>query len=428
MRILALIYILLIAIATEATEVVPGEFLIKLKPDVKPVNTSAWTKLLQRKTHWGRVKSLIPEMGIIVVKRSEFEPTGKAIAYFSKDRDIEKTEPNYIYEAFKVPNDPMYKELWGLNNFGQEDSDGRNGRKGFDIQAEKAWDIETGSKRIIVAVIDSGVDYKNENLRDNIWTNEKERNGTIGIDDDSNGFIDDIYGYNFFNDTSNPMDDYGHGTHCAGTIGAKGNDGVGITGVAWDVRIMSIKFLGDNGQGTLENGIRSILYATKMGANIMNNSWGGDPFSDLMKEAIEEANRKNVIFVAAAGNYAQLSDLNPVYPANYDVENVIAVAALENNGALASFSNYGGKTVHVAAPGYNILSTILRGELDSWSGTSMAAPHVSGIAALLLSKFPSLKPVEVKNRLIKTSVPARGLKGHIVSGGIVSALKALTEK
>jgi subtilisin family serine protease len=222
------------------------------------------------------------------------------------------------------------------------------------------------------------------------------------------------------------LDDHGHGSHCAGTIGAKGDDGKGIVGVAWNVKLMGVKFLSASGSGSLEGAIRAVDYATKMGAKIMSNSWGGGGFSQALEDAIKRSHAAGALFVAAAGNNGSNNDSRATYPANYNVPNMLSVAAIDNRGMMASFSNYGRNTVHVGAPGVNITSSTAAGGYDTWSGTSMATPHVSGIASLLLSHEPNLSNVELKARIIATARPATALKGKVRSGGMANAFLALT--
>lgn len=420
----AVLFQTLPAQATQA-EAVPGEYLVKISTKVNKDNLKTLEKKLSAK-----ILSSIPQLKIVRIQMPEVQTEESVIQELSKNPIVQMVEPNYIYRANKTPNDPAFGKLWGLKNFGQSDERGM-GLAGIDIDAERAWDITTGSEDVLVAVIDTGVDPLHPDLKENIWTNELEAQGEAGVDDDKNGYVDDIHGFNFV-DASEPngnsTDDHGHGSHCAGTIGGRGDDGMGIVGVSWKVKILAAKFLGADGGGTLEGAILAIDYATKMGAKVLSNSWGGGGESELLKEAIERSNQAGALFVAAAGNNASNNDSSPHYPSNYDVENVLAVAAIDNQGELASFSNYGKKTVHVAAPGVNIFSAVTGGEYASWSGTSMATPHVSGIAALLLASEPSLSNLELRERLITTAKPVATVRGKVSSGGIANAYYALTNQ
>lgn len=406
-----------------APEAVPGEYIVKLKDSVSIQSVNVLSQQLK-----SYVKDTIPSQNIVVIKRAMFEMQSNVIKTLSENPMVDIVEPNYIYRINKAPNDPMYFQLWGMNNIGQADSSRKTGVAGVDISAEKAWDITTGSKDVIVAVIDTGIDYNHPDLRDNLWANQSELNGKAGADDDGNGIVDDIYGASFVDaakPTGNPLDDHGHGSHCSGTIGATGDDGKGIVGVAWNVRLMGVKFLSADGSGSLEGALKGIDYATQMGARIMSNSWGGGGYSETLKQAIERAHAAGVLFVAAAGNESNNNDANPTYPASYEVPNVVSVAAVDNRGQIASFSNYGKNRVHVGAPGVNIYSSTTKGGYESWSGTSMATPHVSGIAVLLASNEPNLTNIEMKQRIITTSKSVPGLRGKS-RGGMVDAYAMLT--
>ncbi len=412
-------------------EFVPGEFLVKLKSvdalqTLNSLQNEVQTQDLESQLN-AKIKKQIHGQNIIVIKKSMIQTNQSVIETLSQNPLVELVEPNYIYRASTTPNDPQFGNLWGLKNISQKDSSGSVGVQGIDIDAERAWDIQTGSSDIIVAVIDTGVAYDKEDLKENIWQNTAELNGKAGVDDDQNGYIDDVYGWDFASNKANGMDDHGHGSHCSGTIGAKGNDGKGIVGVNWNVKIMPLKFLSSDGGGTLEGAIEAIDYATKMKARIMSNSWGGGGESSLLREAIERSHAAGALFVAAAGNNGTDNDTTPTYPANYQVPNVLSVAAIDNKGKLASFSCFGRKTVHVGAPGVNIYSTTTAG-YDSWSGTSMATPHVSGVAALVLAQEPNLTNLELRERIISTSRPIASLSKKVSSGGIVNAYYALTNQ
>lgn len=317
-------------------------------------------------------------------------------------------------------NDPDFSELWGLENQGQT-----GGTVDADIDAPEAWTLSTGQD-VVVAVIDSGVDYTHPDLIQNMWINTGEIAGN-GIDDDGNGFIDDYHGYDFVNNDGDPFDDDGHGTHVAGTIAAVGDNDTGIVGVAPDAKIMALKFLDASGAGSTFDAIQAIEYAILMGADITNNSWGGGGYSSALQEAIAAANDAGQLFVAAAGNSASNIDFFPSYPASYDLDNIISVASTDDNDSLSSFSNYGATSVDLAAPGSDIYSTIPGGGYASFNGTSMASPHVAGVAALLLAQNPDLTPAELKQKILDTVDPLDSLQGLTVSGGRLNAYSALTD-
>ncbi|HRO67363.1 MAG TPA: S8 family peptidase, partial [Pseudobdellovibrionaceae bacterium] len=354
-------------------EAVPGEYLVKMH---SPISEDKAALNVLSEQLGATIKSTIPGMQIVVIQRAVMETSESVKEVMAMNSDVEYVEPNYIYRTNRTPDDPMLGQLWGMNNAQNP---------GVDINALKAWDIETGNQDLIVAIIDTGIDYNHPDLVDNMWVNEAEANGLPGVDDDGNGVVDDIHGFNAINNSGDPMDDNGHGTHCAGTIGAKGNDGKGIVGVAWNVKLMGSKFLSASGGGTLEGAVRAIDYATRMGAKVLSNSWGGGGFSQALFDVIQRSNEAGNVFVAAAGNSRSNNDSAQSYPANYDVPNIISVAAVDRAGKLASFSSYGKNKVHVAAPGVDVYSAARNGQYATMSGTSMATPHVSGVVALMLS-------------------------------------------
>lgn len=351
----------------------------------------------------------------------------------SQHQAISIAEPNYIIKAISnsaqqvLPSDPRFAELWGLNNTGQA-----GGRVDADIDAPEAWTVTKGDRDVIIGVIDTGMDYNHPDLQANRWINPGEIAGN-GIDDDNNGVVDDVYGYSAFNNNGNPMDGEGHGTHVAGTIGAAGDNGVGVTGVNWNVTMLPCQFLGPDGTGTTAGAIACINYYTNLklnhGINIRatNNSWGGGGFSDALRLAIKAGTDAEILFIAAAGNSAQNADVTPHYPAGYDLPGIVAVASTDRNDNMSSFSTFGPTTVDVAAPGSAVLSTLPNNRYGSLSGTSMATPHVAGAAGLIWSIAPDLTIAEMKDILLNSGDSLPALAGKILSGkriNLVSALEA----
>lgn len=336
---------------------------------------------------------------------------------------FEYVEPDWRVQALQLPSDSAFTDgtLWGLRNTGQS-----GGVAGIDINVVPAWNTTTGSSSVVVGVVDTGVRYTHQDLASNMWVNPDEIPGN-GIDDDDNGFVDDIHGINAISGSGDPDDDNDHGTHVAGTIAASGFDAGQIVGVAYSTKIMALKFLDEQGGGSTSDAIRCIEYAVAEGVDILNNSWGGGGFSQSLSDAIEAANAAGVLFLAAAGNSSSNNDATPSYPANYDIDNVIAVAAIDRSGSLASFSNFGANEVDLGAPGVSILSSTADsdGSYSSFNGTSMATPHVAGVAALLLSQFPSASIAELRSRLLNTTMPLASLRGRVATGGLVDANAAL---
>jgi subtilisin family serine protease len=356
----------------------------------------------------------------------------EAVASYRSDPAVEYAELNYIVSANLEANDPLYPLQWPLNNTGQDYPASGNyndppGTLDCDIDAPEAWDFYTGGPDVIVAVVDTGVDYRHRDINDNMWINIGEVAGN-GIDDDDNGYVDDIYGYDFINNDSDPCDDRGHGTHCAGIIAAEGNTDPNrdIAGVCWIARIMALKFLGSDGYGSTSDAVSAFYYAVANGADVISNSWGGGSYSKTMKDAIDYAHSQGVIMVAAAGNdYSN----EPQYPAAY--EHMISVAATNSNDEKVPFSNYG-DWVDIAAPGVDILSlraedTSLGTVYDDYttvaSGTSMACPHVAGACALLLSVNPLITRDEVYDNLIETVDPIS--PGICIADGRLNLHKAI---
>ncbi len=323
-----------------------------------------------------------------------------ALARYRARPDVLYAEPDYEVRALDVPTDPWFGLQWALHNTGQF----TKSVIGADINAPGAWAFTHGSRQVVVAVIDTGVDYTHPDLQGNLFRNEAECTPN-GIDDDHNGYIDDCYGIDVVNHDSDPFDDYFHGTHISGTIGARGNNGVGVAGVNWDVSIVACKFLDKDGFGSISGAIECLDYVGKLadaGVPIVasNNSWGGGGYSRSMEDAIVGQLSRGILFIAAAGNSESDNDAVAAYPANYFLPNVLSVAATTPADGRARFSNYGRRTVHLAAPGENILSTYLNGNYAYASGTSMAAPHVTGVAALLKAQDPTRDWRAIRNLLL----------------------------
>ncbi len=337
---------------------------------------------------------------------------------------IHRVTYDYLVETATVPNDTDFSQLWGMHNTGQT-----GGTADADIDAAEAWDLATGSPDIIVAVVDTGVDYTHQDLSPNMWRNPGEIAGN-GVDDDGNGYTDDIYGIDTVNGDADPMDDHYHGTHCAGTIGAKGNDGYGVAGVNWDVKIMALKFLNSSGSGSISNAVICYDYIIDMkqaGENIVviSNSWGGGGYMQEMLDAINTAGQEGMLSVCAAGNDSTDTDQTVYYPQGYNSNYIISVAATDHNDSLASFSNWGLTSVDLAAPGVSTWSTSPGNSFRSLSGTSMAAPHVSGAVGLLAQLFPGDTPLERKDRIVNYVDLVPAMDGICVTGGRLNLFNAV---
>ena len=407
---------------------VADEVLITFAPDVGPAEQ----------------EELLAERGAVIVRRyrsvngvlarmTESPLFLQSVSLLAEDNRIRRVAPNRLIHLLGRPDDPRRTNQY------QHDL----------IEAEKAWDIATGSRDVVVAVIDSGIALDHEDLADNIWTNPGESGKDAagrdkrsnGVDDDGNGYVDDYRGWDFVGDDNDPTDGMGHGTHCAGTIGAAGDNGVGIAGINWQVSLVALRIFDDRGRPAEEGDVLAALeYANTMKFPIVSNSWGGaaEPETefgagtgDLMYEMIRKGEENGALWVFASGNAGTNNDATPVLPAGYDLDHIIAVGASTSRDALAGFSNYGARTVDLMAPGDRIYSTNVRslfgGGYARMSGTSMAAPVVTGAAALLLSTDPTLSGLEIKAQLIRTVDPVRSVRGKLLSGGRLNLYRALTE-
>lgn len=401
-------------------QAVPGEFLIKFK-------TGAGGRLISgRLPHKFQVRKNMG--GVKLVKNRlvgdnsinssrQLESPCKAVR-----SQVRFCEPNYKIHAFGIsPDDSKFRNLWGMNKIG----------------AKTAWTKTVGSNNIVVAIIDTGIDYNHLDLAQNIWVNPFEIPDN-DVDDDGNGYVDDIYGYDFVNRDGQPLDDNEHGTHLAGTIGAVGNNQIGVAGVNWNVKLMALKFLDEDGSGTIADAIEAINYVRQMKINgvnvrVANTSWGGAGYSAALKNAIARAGSAGILFAAAAGNEAENNDRVGSYPAGFRLANIVSVAASDRDDSLAYFSNYG-RSVDIAAPGVSIVSTTPGNQYDSFSGTSMAAPHVAGAAALALSLKPNLSVSQLKSAILNNAYTDKRLENQISHNrrldlkGIVKKLTAKAKK
>tara|TARA_Y100000780_G_scaffold103594_1_gene94101 strand:- start:176 stop:2689 length:2514 start_codon:yes stop_codon:yes gene_type:complete len=352
--------------------------------------------------------------------------TKEAIARLKSHQAIEYVEPDYQVSIAQTPDDPRFDELWGLNNDGQT-----GGTADADIDAVEAWDISTGSRDVVVGVIDTGIDYSHSDLASNMWVNSSEVPGD-GIDNDGNGFVDDVHGINAITNSGDPMDDEGHGTHVSGTIGASGNNATGVVGVNHEVSLVGCKFLDAAGNGSTSDAIKCIDYMVGLknaGVNlrVLNNSWGGGGYSQALADAIASSEAADLLFVAAAGNDTIDNDVNPHYPSNYENASVLSVASTDQTDNISWFSHYGLTSVDMGAPGSAILSTTPGESYASYSGTSMATPHVAGAAALVLSINPELNTQELKELLMSSGDANTALQGVTVAGTRLNVNQALID-
>lgn len=424
---------------------VEDQILVKFKANAEPVASAEELadEILQRPG--ARAESLSPKTrggGAQLFHLNGRMSVEEAVLRANADPRVEYAEPDYILQVSQtVPDDPFFTQMWGLSNLGCSLCGSDQPAPGID--APRAWDITTGSNEVVAVVLDTGVDIAHEDLAPNVWVNPREIAGN-GADDDGNGFVDDVNGWNFFDKTNqvfkSSSDDL-HGTHIAGSIGAAGNNGTGVTGVAWRVKLMSLKFLGGSkGKGSTANAIKGINYAIDQrnrGVNVtvINASWGGSKESQSLRDAITAAGDAGILFVCSAGNEGADVDQIPAFPSGFGgLPTCLSVAAITSTDNLASFSNFGHRSVGVAAPGQSILSTTPRNQFSPngayamLSGTSMAAPYVSGIAALLWSHEPSLTPAEVKQRIVSTSEPIPALVSKAANSGRANAFGALTDR
>ena len=399
----------------------PSRVLAKPRPGVRSVRGDELQAVHDRLG--SRVRREHPDLGgVQVIELPANVPLEEALAHYRSSGLFEYVEPDQVVQVSATPNDPSFLDgaLWGMQK----------------INAPAAWDIQNNAEDVIVAVIDTGIRYSHEDLASNMWRNPGETgldaNGndkaTKGIDDDGDGYVDDVYGINAITGSGDPNDDFFHGTHCAGTIGGVGNNATGVVGVAWRAKLMACKFLGSEGWGFTSDAIACIDYARKKGARIMSNSWGGGGYDPALVDAIAAARDAGIIFVAAAGNSASDNDIYPFYPASYDLDNIVSVAATDFYDGLAYFSCFGRTSVDLGAPGVEIYSCLNSSDsaYGYLSGTSMATPHVAGALALLKAHLPNLSYTQLIRRVFETVDPLPALSDKCVTGGRLNLEKMLT--
>ena len=415
----------------------PGELIIRTNPgtglasqDGSVIQDFGAKVLYEFDTPGGVHKSDTGEF--LHIKLPAGVSVAEAMAALAKDERVAFAEPNNTYGLPEVvegdavategaiTNDPQVGSLYGLHNTGQT-----RGTADADIDAPEAWATHTGRTQAqggtLLAVIDTGIDYNHPDLQNNVWSNPGEIPGD-GIDNDGNGVVDDVHGYNAYDNSGDPMDGHSHGTHCAGTIAAEGNNGVGVAGVNHHANLMGVKIFNDAGRTSAAAIIRGIQYSTKMGARITSNSWGGGRANEGIKQAFAES---PALHLMAAGNSGTDNDSRPHYPSSYDLPNKIAVAATDHNDNLANFSCYGATSVDIAAPGVNILSTVNGGGYKSYSGTSMATPHVAGAALLVADANPGISNEDLKARLLDGADEKSQLNGKVVTGARLNVANAI---
>ena len=412
----------------DQTEVRKTEILVRFKAGVTQQTIESITSRLN-----DDVEDQIEAVeGLEVIEDEDNRKADEVVAQYRALSEVEYAEPNSEIKLdhdnagkHVHANDELFFKQWGLFNHGQD-----GGKFGADISAMRAWAVTTGSDQVVVAVLDSGVDYTHPDLAKNIWRRPEIIKAYQDDDLTAEGPVDDIHGFNVAEDTGDPMDDNGHGTHCAGIIGAEGGNEFGIAGVNWTVRIMALKFMDAEGAGTTSDAIEAINYVInrkRAGVNVrvISASWGSTVKSRALEDVIRKAGDEGILIVAAAGNASSDNDLTPHYPASYNLNNVISVAAVNRFEELTSFSNYGANSVHVAAPGEAIMSTWLNHDFQERKGTSMATPFVAGVAALVLATNPTISIDDLRARLLSSVDPVWSLKGKVSTGGRINAAKAV---
>lgn len=398
----------------------PDELLVRFDPGVEPDERAA-----ARARVGVRFERKLPLAGLELVSVVRGVSLDDAESQLEEDDDIRYAEPNFYRRLERIPNDPYLGYLWGLDNTGQA-LFGESGTPDADIDAPEAWDVTTGNSAVSVAVVDSGVELDHPDLAPNIWTNAGESGHgreSNRRDDDLDGLVDDFRGWDWVDSDNEPADVNGHGTHVAGTIGARGDDRTGVAGVGWSTQLMALRVFDETGAGTVADLVQAYAYAGRKGASVVNASFGGANFSQAESDVIRGL--PQLLFVTAAGNDSRNNDGTPEYPCNYNLSNILCVAASDQNDRLASFSNYGPGSVDLVAPGTSVLSTWPGQDYAFLDGTSMATPHVAGAAALLDARYRTVSGTTVKNILLGSVDVKPGLVGVVATGGRLNAARAL---
>lgn len=417
------------AIAQNAgPEFVPGEIIVKLKGSAKTMKSQAFIgkavseQSMTLKGSWSGLNMHHFKLG------SDAEMKNK-IAELQADPDVEYAEPNYILRLSpgQAGSEGSMSMEEARGTVGASSTYGALAQTGAPIQLANAWGAETAGKTPpIVAIIDTGVDFNHEIFTGSgaVWTNTREISGN-GIDDDSNGYVDDVRGWNFVANSNSPLDDDNHGTHVAGIVLGSTQDILAFPLAAAKIRIMPLKFLDGMGVGTTSDAVKAIYYAVNNGASVINNSWGGGGYSNSLVDAVAYAYSKRVVFVAAAGNSSLNNDVTPTYPASYSIPGIISVAATTDADGLASYSNYGAATVHLGSPGSSIWSSLPNQSYGRSSGTSMATPFVAGIAAMMVRENPLLSAYQIKELIMQSTQSIASLQTKTVTKGRLNAYNSV---
>ena len=397
---------------TEGAEFAPGELVVRYESGTSKTDRTAVRDELD-----ATVDSSLGIKGTQVLALADGTSVQDAVEAAASLPNVLYAEPNYSYSTTASPNDPRFNEVWSL---GLASGDGVNSG----IGTPRVWNLTTGSSNVTVGVVDTGIDGTHPDLAANMYTNPGEVAGN-GVDDDRNGLVDDVRGWDWVEDDSNAADLNGHGTHVAGTIGAKGNNANGVAGVAWDVRLVPLRVLDAAGSGWTSDVAAAFAYAGRMGVDVVNASLAGPSPSVAVLDAIKAS--PNTLFVVAAGNSTTNVDATPSYPCSYPLPNVICVAATDQGNRLSGYSNYGAASVDLAAPGDGILSTFPGGAYAQMTGTSMATPHVAGVAALLQARHPEASGATIRQAILSGVEGLSALAGRTVTSGRLSAAGAFEQ-